>query len=110
MEPFEIAKIALDAVNTMKGEEPALFDVGAYVGYTDYILIASGKSGRQLKSMADEIEKRVGELGEPIIGTEGKDQGNWVLIDFGFLVVHLFKSDVRDYYQMDSLWSKYLIS
>jgi ribosome-associated protein len=109
IEAIEVAKAALQGVMDTKGEDAALFKVGEFVGYTDYILVATGRSNRQLKSMADEVEKRVTALGEKVVGIEGKDHGGWVLIDFGTIVVHLFQEDIREYYQLDKLWSNFVV-
>jgi len=81
--------------------------VSDLVGYTDYLIVASGRSDRQVKAIADHIslsmKKEDGRLAN---GIEGADGGQWVLMDYGDVVVHVFNAPVRGYYDLDGLWQE----
>jgi len=68
-------------------------------------VIASGTSDRQVRTIADEIERVLAERGGKAIRREGRADGRWILIDFGDLVVHVFTTEERDYYELERLWS-----
>ena len=71
---------------------------------TDYFVIATGTSGQQIRSIADEIAKIAKKNGSPLFGRAGYEQGKWVLLDFVNVVVHLFDEEYRDYYDLEMLW------
>lgn len=82
-----------------------LLNVGATSSLTDYILIASCGSDRQVQAVAEAI--RIGmkdEQNEPPIAIEGMSEGRWVLLDFGNIMVHIFQQPVREFYDLDGLW------
>ena len=68
------------------------------------MVIASGTSSRQLMSMADHLEHKLKEGGTRPLGTEGGRSGDWILIDAGDVIVHLFRPEVRDFYQLEKMW------
>ena len=70
----------------------------------DYMVIASGTSSRQLMAMADHLGKTLKASGIKSSGTEGAQQGDWILIDAGDVIVHLFRPEVRDFYQLEKMW------
>jgi len=80
----------------LKGKSPA----------TDYFVIATGTSGRQMRTVADEISDAAKEIGLKRFGRAGYEQGRWILLDFVDIVVHLFDSEYRDYYDLELLWGK----
>jgi ribosome-associated protein len=99
--------IALDAVEAAlekKGLEPVLLDVGALASYTDHILIVSGRSDRQVTAIADGILEALAARGVRPLGTEGSKGGQWTLLDFGDLIVHVFYHPVREFYDLESFW------
>jgi len=110
VESVHLVKGALDALLDRNCQDPSVFKVGSFVGYTDYIIVATGRSSRQIKSLADEVESRIRSLGGKIIGVEGREAGDWVLLDCGSLVLHLFVEASREYYKMDELWSSYKVA
>ncbi len=71
---------------------------------TDYFVIATGTSGRQMKTVADEISQAGRQQGMPRFGRAGYDQARWVLLDFVDVIVHLFDPEYRGYYDLDLLW------
>ncbi len=70
----------------------------------DYILVCSGTSDRQVKSIADSVDREIKATGEHAIGIEGYTEGKWVLADYGDVIVHVFHDDLRGFYDIESLW------
>ncbi len=84
-----------------------ILDVADMVGYCDYILICSGRSDRQVQAIADNISLSLKKEKSMLpAGVEGQNSGQWALLDYGDVVVHVFNAPVRDYYDMESLWRK----
>ena len=99
--------LALEAANTAldkKAFDLALLDVRKLVSYTEYVLVCSGSSDRQLAAVAQAIEKRMAESGVRCRGVEGVDSGKWVLMDFGDVVVHVFLDPIRGHYDLEGLF------
>lgn len=97
-----IAGLALDK----KALDVTLVDVRGKTSYADYFVIASGESDRQVAAIAEHIETTLkAEKGLRTVGTEGRETGNWVLLDYGDVVVHLFYSEQRAFYDLDGLWA-----
>ena len=104
---------ALNAVQWLedkKGINIRLYAVSEVCSYADYILVCSGTSDRHLLALAEELRVRGKKTGRKILGTEGTSQGQWILIDYGDVVFHLFHSPVREYYELDRLWKDQRIS
>ena len=99
-----IAMDAVEAALEKKGLEPVLLDVGALASYTDHILIVSGRSDRQVMAIADGILEALSAKGKKPIGKEGGKGGQWTLLDFGDLIVHVFYHPVREFYDLESFW------
>ena len=93
---------AVEAALDKKGLEPVLLDVREMASYTDYILVVSGRSDRQVSAIADAILEALKD--KKAVGTEGSRQGQWTLLDFGDVIVHVFYHPVREYYDLESLW------
>jgi len=72
---------------------------------TDYFVIASGTSDRQVRTIADEVERILADRGSKAVRREGRSDGRWVLLDFVDLVVHVFVTEEREYYELERLWS-----
>ena len=83
-----------------------VMDVRNISSIADYMIIATGTSSRHVSSIADKIERGMREEGIRAWGTEGQETGEWVLVDFGDVVLHLFSPDRRSYYRLEDLWSK----
>jgi ribosome-associated protein len=80
------------------------FDVSEQLAITDAFLLASGSNDRQVKSIVDEIEDKLREIGSKPIRREGERDGRWVLIDYGEIVVHVQHSEERQFYALERLW------
>lgn len=84
-----------------------LLDVRGISSLTDYLLIASGRSDRQVQAVADSVHLGLKKEHETLpLAIEGAKEGRWVLIDYGDVMVHIFQEPVREYYDLDGLWSE----
>jgi ribosome-associated protein len=79
-------------------------DVGSLLVITEYFVLATGNTDRQVKTVCEEVEKRLKEAGLKAAGREGEQEGEWVLLDFGDLVVHVFQPETREFYRLEKLW------
>jgi len=96
---------AVEAALDKKGLLPTLLDLTGEGAYTDYILVVSGRSDRHVQSVKEGIERALkDELGRWPLGVEGNRDGQWSLIDYGDLVVHVFYHPIRDFYDLEGLW------
>jgi ribosome-associated protein len=84
--------------------QPVLLNVQGLCTYTDFLLILGGRSTRQVAAVAESILQGMKQDGFRTIGTEGLDESRWVLMDYGELVVHVFLDELRDFYDLESLW------
>jgi ribosome-associated protein len=83
-----------------------ILDMGDVVTYTDYFLICSGRTARQTQSIAAEIRESLKRDGLSARGVDGERQGDWILLDFLDVVVHVFTPDARAFYRLESLWGE----
>lgn len=101
----ELGRTLLDAVQEIKGKDVVGLDLSEVESYTDFILIASGGSDRQAKAIADNIIKRMfEEHRRHPLGIEGYAQADWVLIDFGDVIAHVFFDQSRKVYHLEDMW------
>ncbi len=101
----EKIRIAADAALAKLAEDPVILDVRNVVSFADYLLIVTGQSNRQVKAITDGIDEAVTRRGERPIGTEGYDEGRWILMDLNDVIVHVFQKEVRQRYDLERLWS-----
>ena len=99
--PQQLVKIAVAALEDIKGKDITVMDVSHLTSLFDHMIIASGDSTRQVKSLADNVMEKLKEAGADIIGTEGAEVGEWVLVDAGSLVVHVMHPAVRAHYNVE---------
>ncbi|MBE0475545.1 MAG: ribosome silencing factor [Coriobacteriia bacterium] len=106
LEPREVARLAAEAAADKKARDVVALDVGDLLVVTDYFVLATGATDRQVRTIAEEVEKRLKErAGVRAIGREGEREARWVLLDFVDVVVHVFQPGERDFYRLDRLWS-----
>ncbi len=105
MNTEELLKLALDAAEDMKAVDMHSIDVRGRTSVTDHLLIVSGTSARHVKSIADNIVTEAKKAGQAPLGVEGEDVGEWILVDLGDVVVHVMLPEVRDFYNLEKLWS-----
>jgi len=101
----EIALAAARAASAKQAEDIVVLDVGEIIVITGYFVICSAASTRQLKTVVEEIEKAVRDLGERPIRREGEGEAGWWLLDYVDVVVHVFGLEEREYYDLERLWS-----
>ncbi len=104
MTSFEIVKNSVLALDSKKAEEISVLKVDALTSITDYFVIAAGTSTTQVKALADEVEFRLKEAGLPPHHIEGYTQGNWIVLDFYQVIVHVFNEETRKFYALENLW------
>ena len=88
-----------------KAEDVVIIDLAGMTNIADFMVIANGGSRRHVGSMADHIQRKIKASGYKAIKAEGLDNCDWVLIDAGDIIVHLFRAEVRDFYKLDKLWT-----
>lgn len=97
---------AAKAASDKKGEDTVVIEVGAVLAITDAFVITSASNTRQAKTIAEEVENKIDEVGGPKpLRIEGLDDARWILMDYGDFVVHVFLDEVRRYYDLERLWS-----
>ena len=99
------AVAAARAALEKKAEDVVVLDLRGVSGYTDFLVIGSGTSDRQLEAITDGVEKELTTHVHRVIGSEGQSGGRWVLLDFGDVVVHVFHADERTHYDLEGLWA-----
>jgi ribosome-associated protein len=87
-----------------KAEDIISIDLAGKSSIADYMVIATGRSARQLHAMAQHLDEKLTKLGVKKVSIEGLTQGEWVLLDGGDVVVHLFKPEVRSFYNLEKMW------
>ncbi len=88
-----------------KGEEIVVIDLAGKSDIADFMVIASGRSNRQLSAMTDRLLRRFKDAGMGSVPVEGQRGGQWVLIDGGDVIVHLFRPEVRELYNLEKMWA-----
>jgi ribosome-associated protein len=101
----DLAKTAVSALEDIKARDISVFDVTKLTSLYDTLVIASADSTRQVKALAQHVRDKLKEAGATIVGTEGEEGGEWVLVDAGDIVVHVMQPAVRQYYNLEELWS-----
>ncbi|GJM04414.1 MAG: ribosomal silencing factor RsfS [marine bacterium B5-7] len=101
----KIIDVILETLDDAKALDVIVFEVSKLTSISDYMIIASGRSSRQVNSMAEKVVEAAKENGLQPLGTEGKKAGDWVLVDLGDIIVHIMHPDTREYYQLEKLWS-----
>ena len=102
----KLLDIVLTSLNEGKAIDVDLYDVKKLTSMSDYILIASGRSRRQVSALAEKLIQTVKENKYETLGIEGKIEGEWVLVDLGDIIVHIMHPSSREYYQLEKLWGK----
>ncbi len=105
LESEELRDLALKYLEDMKARDVKVLDVRDKTSVTDIMIVASGTSDRHVKSMAETVAFQAKAAGNPPLGVEGTVEGEWALVDLNGVVVHVMLPKVRDYYQLERLWS-----
>jgi ribosome-associated protein len=104
--PEHMRDAALKILNERQAEEIVSFDLAGRSSVADYLIVASGRASRQLAAIAQYIGEAFAKLGVERIRVEGLPEANWILIDGGDVIVHLFMPEVRGFYNLEGIWAK----
>ncbi|SFX62817.1 ribosome silencing factor [Marinospirillum alkaliphilum] len=107
MQVDELKQRVLAALDDLKGRDVVVLDVRASSSVTDYMVIASGTSSRQVVALARHLMDEMKQQDVAVLGVEGVDAGEWVLVDLGDLVVHIMQPQTREFYDLEKLWGEF---
>lgn len=99
------ARLASEAMLDKKGEDIVVLDIRGMSIIADFFVICSGKSTLQVQAISDEVEEKLEKAGVQIRRREGYDQGRWIVLDTGDVMVHLFNAEEREFYKLERLWT-----
>ncbi len=102
--PRDLARLIADALDDKKGNDIVLLDVGDLFQITEVFVIVTGTSRPHVQTLAESVEEKLREFGRRALRNEGKAEAEWVLIDFGDVVLHVFQQEARDFYGLERLW------
>ena len=105
MDADKLAELAVSALGDLKAVNTVTVDVRELTDVMDYLVITSGTSNRHVKSLASNVSVEAKKAGARPLGVEGEDAGEWVLVDFGDVVVHVMLPATRDFYDLERLWT-----
>lgn len=100
----EIAKIAIDALEDKKAQDLKVIDIAEISSVADYFIIAGGTNRNQVQAMCDNVDECLGRAGVHCKQTEGYQNANWILMDFGDVIIHIFDEENRSYYNLERIW------
>jgi ribosome-associated protein len=100
-----LRKSVIDALEALKAKDVREIDVRGKTSIADLLVIASGTSARHVKSLADEVGKNAKKAGMMPLGVEGEQEGEWVLVDLGDVIVHVMLPRIREFYGLERLWT-----
>ena len=100
----KMAKLTIEALEEKKAEDIRIIDISEVSVLGDFFIFASGNNRNQLQAMSDEVERILGENGFYVKHIEGYDKANWILLDFGDIIVHLFDKENRLFYNLERIW------
>ena len=101
----EQAIFIAQAAKDKKAEDVLVLEVGDLTSLADFFIFASGESERQVRGLASFIEKMMATRYQTNPVVEGKETANWILLDYGDIIVHIFRSDIRQYYALEKMWA-----
>ena len=104
IESIDKARLCLKTIKERKAVDPVLLHVENLTSVSDYFLITSGNSTRQVQAITRHLQKTLREEGFRPYGTEGEQEGHWVLMDYGDVVIHIFYQPLREFYDLEGLW------
>ncbi len=100
----KMAAIAVEALDDRKGEDIRVIDISGISTLADYFIIAAGTNHNQVQALADNVQEKLGRAGYMTKNVEGYDSANWILLDFGDIIVHVFDSENRLFYDLERIW------
>jgi ribosome-associated protein len=97
-------KIALECLEEAKAEDTITIDIGGKSSIGDYMIVTSGRSNRHVSAICDQLITDMKNAGLGSARTEGLSKGDWVLIDFGDIIIHVFRPEIREFYNIEKMW------
>lgn len=105
MKSEEISELVIEALEEVKAKDIVRLDVRDMTAVTDYMIVASGTSNRHVKALADNVAEKSKAAGHRPVGIEGADGSEWILIDLNDILVHVMLPRIREFYNLEKLWS-----
>ncbi|MBO5283529.1 MAG: ribosome silencing factor [Lachnospiraceae bacterium] len=99
-----MAKLAIEALEDKKAEDIRIIDISQVSVIADYFIIAGGSNRSQIQALCDNVEEKLGRAGYHVRQVEGYDTANWILMDFGDVIVHVFDKENRLLYDLERIW------
>lgn len=100
----EFAALAVTALEDKKAEDISMIDISEVSVIADYFIIAAGKNKNQIQAMSDTVNEKLERAGLPLKQMEGYNNANWILLDFGDIIVHIFDNENRLFYDLERIW------
>ena len=100
----KMAALAVEALEDRKGEDIRIIDISEISTIADYFIIASGTNVNQVQALADNAQEKLGRAGFMTKNVEGYEAANWILLDFGDIIVHVFSNEMRVFYDLERIW------
>lgn len=100
----EIARLVIEALEDKKAEDIKVIDISQLTVIADYFIIAGGSNRSQIQALSDNVAEKLGRAGHPLKQMEGYDTANWILMDFGDVIVHVFDKENRLLYDLERIW------
>lgn len=104
MDAEHLKNLAITALEDVKGKNIRVIDVTNHCDFTDIMVFCSGTSNRHVRSLAMSVVEEAKKQGQHLLSLEGEDEGEWVLVDLGDVVVHVMQEEIREFYQVEELW------
>ena len=101
-----LLQLVLATLDDGKAENIVTIDLDGKSSIGDYMVVASGRTDRHVNALADQLQRKLKEKGHGRVRVEGEKQGDWVLVDVGDIIVHLFQPEVREFYNLEKMWSQ----
>ena len=100
----DFAVLAVEALEDKKAEDIAIIDISEVSVIADYFIIAGGNNKSQIQALSDVVDEKLGRAGLPLKQIEGYNNANWILLDFGDIIVHIFDKENRLFYDLERIW------
>ena len=104
MQSDKLTDVVVAALEEIKGDDIRVLDVSGVTTIADVMVVVSGGSNRQVEALADNLLGRARERGVRPLGVEGKETGDWILVDLGDVIVHIMRPEARAFYNLEKLW------
>ncbi|MBO5111953.1 MAG: ribosome silencing factor [Lachnospiraceae bacterium] len=100
----DFAVLAVEALEDKKAEDIAIIDISEVSVIADYFIIAGGNNKSQIQALSDVVDEKLGRAGLPLKQIEGYNNANWILLDFGDIIIHIFDKENRLFYDLERIW------